>query len=471
MSVPSPADHPAPHAAAVRNSRQRWYLSAGIATVVAAGAMAWWFASRPEPPVDVPMPPDIGDPEVLAAVEAARKEVLGKPASAEAWGTLGMVLEAHLYEAEADRCFERAEHLAPDDVRWPYLRGMYAMKYDPGRALPLLRRATEARGASPGTRSAVRLRLAEVLLERRVLGEAEEIFREEWEQHPGNPRAGFGLALVALARDGRDRAAVPYLEAARHSPAARKAATASLAALARARGNTEVATRYEQELPAMPADVGWPDPVVDQILGLKVGADARVQEAARLEREGRFGEAAQLYLRRIDANGSTAKDCLGAGLNLVRAREYERGLDLLRQAVALAPGGAQTHVTLALCLLTRAERELAAGAGRERVRVWLEEAVAHAKEAARLRPDLARAYMAWGLGLKHLGKPAEAVPPLRRGVACLPADFELQLALGEALLEAHDPAGAREPLGNARQLEPDDPRLKVALERLAKAGD
>jgi hypothetical protein len=39
------------------------------------------------------------------------------------------------------------------------------------------------------------------------------------------------------------------------------------------------------------------------------------------------------------------------------------------------------------------------------------------------------------LSLMHLRKPDEALVPFRKGVACQPIDLELQLGLGEALLE------------------------------------
>jgi Flp pilus assembly protein TadD len=475
MSANLPANQSPPNAVQLPapRSRRRLYLLTAATLLAGAGATAavWWYNRGTDAPPEVPLPADVQDADVRRVVEAARERVVAKLDSAEEWGFYGMTLAANLFDKEADFCFERAGRLAPDDARWLFLRGLIALKRDPDHALPLLRRAAEAQEATPELHTLIRLRLAEALLERRENAGAEEIFREEWERRPGDPRAALGLGMLFALRDKEQdrKAAEEFLKIARASPSARKTATIQLAALAGARGERAAAATYAREADALPPDQFWPDPLREQIESLQAGRRGREREIAALERERRFAEAAQLHLRQIDTAGPTVADCLGAGLNLVRAREYERGLDLLRQAVELDPASSKTHVTLALAQLGRAERELAAGAGRERVRVWLEEAVTHAQEAARLRPDLARAYMAWGLGLKHLGRPAEAVPPLRQGVACLPADFELQLALGEALLEAHDPAGAREPLGNARQLEPNDPRLKAALERLAKA--
>src|SRR5947208_1564349 len=66
------------------------------------GAYAWYARRGPEPP-------GIAlqgiDPAVAAAVEDARAAVRRSPRSADAWGTLGMTLQAHQFLAEAEVCF------------------------------------------------------------------------------------------------------------------------------------------------------------------------------------------------------------------------------------------------------------------------------------------------------------------------------------------------------------------------------
>src|SRR4051794_17102502 len=100
--------------------RRRWLLL-GLA-LAAAGAVGvgMYFALRsnaPAPPT-VEVPAD--DPELAAAVAAARRAVEDDPRSAEAWGRLGLVLAAHRFPDQAIVCFEQAERLAPTDPRWPY---------------------------------------------------------------------------------------------------------------------------------------------------------------------------------------------------------------------------------------------------------------------------------------------------------------------------------------------------------------
>jgi tetratricopeptide (TPR) repeat protein len=184
-----------------------------------------------------------------------------------------------------------------------------------------------------------------------------------------------------------------------------------------------------------------------------------------LEREHRYAEAARAYLDQLEKQ-PTARAYVGAGLNLVRLGDYDQGLPLLRQAVSLDPDSANPRYTLALALFTRAEKQWSQTPNSPAVKEWLREVVDQARRTTELKSDHARAYLFWGLALKYLGEPAAAVPPLRQGVACLPGEIELQLALGEALLEVGQLDEAESHLENARQLDPKDPRPVQALERL-----
>jgi Flp pilus assembly protein TadD len=442
---------------------RRWVLLAGVLLLLAGGAAgAWWWVRRPVP-VEPPLPSDVQDAEVRRALERARQEVLERP-DAGNWGHLGLTLLANLFDREADRCLAEAARLDPADPRWPYARGLIALKRAPEQALPLLRQAATASASWPKYRSAVRLQLAEALLERQELDEAEELFRAERRRDPGNARAALGLGLAALAR-GKRQAAVRYLQAARSSPHARKTATAQLAALAGARGDADAAA-YQKEAAALADDQPWPDPLRDETMQLRVGYRRQEWEVDQLERQHRYTEAADAYLRQLKER-PTARACIGAGINLARVGDYERALPLLRQGVRLDPGSPLAHYTLALALFSRAEKEWARTPGSPAAREWFREVVGHARRATELKADYARAYLFWGLALKYLGKPAAAVAPLRTGVVCRPEDFELQLALGEALLEAGQ-EGAATHLENARRLDPKDPRPARALERLRK---
>ncbi len=350
---------------------------------------------------------------------------------------------------------------------WPYGRGVIALRRDPENALPFLRKAAElADDANPGYQSAMRLQLAEALLERHEVGEADRLFREERRRDPGSLRAALGLGLIARDR-GDDQAAVDFLTAARDSPCARKTASTQLAALAYGRGDKAGAAEYEKKASALLDDAPWPDPFADEVARRQVGQQAREREAAQFERQERFADAARVYLTQLEKQPS-ARACVGAGINLTRIGDYDRGLPLLRRGVQLGPDSSQAHYALAMALFVRAKKEWQHAPDSPPVKEQFREAVEHAERAAELQPDHARAYLVWGLTLKYLGQPAAAVTPLRKGVTCLPVDFDLQLGLGEALLETGQLKEAETHLENARKLNARDDRLAEAIERLRK---
>jgi Flp pilus assembly protein TadD len=410
------------------------------------------------------MPGGIEDREVRRALERARQEVLDNTRSAAAWGHLGKILLAHLFPGEADFCFAEAARLDPADPLWVYARGVIALPRDPEKPVTLLRQAVAVAATGSQQRSAMSLQLAEALLERGDLGEAETLFRQELEHGPKSARAAFGLGLIAISQ-GNEPAATKFLTVAQGSAHARKKASAQLAALARAGGDRKAAAAYEKQAAGLPEDPPWPDPILDEVAYMRVGRRGRERLAGLLEKQHRYAEAADVYLEQIDKQPNV-QAYIGAGMNLARLRNYDRALPLLRNAVRLQPDNAVAHSALALVLFARAEREWHTSPGLPQLKEWFREAVEHARQATQLRPGHAQAYLYWGLSLKYLGEPAAAVEPLRKGVTCAPADFELQYGLGEVLLEVGRLKEAEVHLSNAQRLAPNDPRLLGALKRL-----
>jgi len=189
-------------------------LAVALATLAGGAVCVWWWLRPPTaaPVIPPPIPPNIQDPEILQVIEETRQDVIDHPRSADAWGRLGMVLLAQLFDIDADHCFAEAARLDPSDARWPYGRGLLALKRNPDNALPFLRQAIAVE-SRPGTLSDYSMQLAEALLERRELDEAEQLFGQEYERDPSNLRAAFGLGLIAVARDD-DRAAEKFLTVA-----------------------------------------------------------------------------------------------------------------------------------------------------------------------------------------------------------------------------------------------------------------
>jgi tetratricopeptide (TPR) repeat protein len=424
---------------------------------VAVGAGAALWALRPSGPrAEPPDPSGVTDPEVRAAVDAARGQVLAARRSADAWGRLGMLYLANSFEPEADQCFAEAARLAPDDPRWPYGRGRIALLRDPDNAIPLLRSAAAAAGPKSVYGPVVRLYLAEALLERGQLDEAEQLFRAEASQSDYRHRAAYGLGLVALARDD-SAAATGHLERALPNPTVRVKVAAQLAALARARGDGQSAAHYERLAAEVAPAPPWADPFVGEVADLQLGPAGARARAERLGGAGRHTEAAEVLLKLARAHPS-GRAFTEAGFEYTRAGDIDRAMPLLEEAVRLEPDNAQARYNLALTIFVRVEKENLTAPGSDAVRNGFAEVVRHASRAAELKPDHAMAYLFWGLSLKHLGRVRDAIEPLRKGVAARPEEFELQLALGEVLLATDQRAEARGHLENARRLDPSDPR-------------
>ncbi len=211
---------------------------------------------------------------------------------------------------------------------------------------------------------------------------------------------------------------------------------------------------------------------MDRILELQVGHRRRERKAAELDREHRFQDALGIYLQQVEEDANDARACTEAGIDFARMGQYDRALDLLREGVRRDPNSADAHYGLAVTLFTRAKnrQEETPGDGEGALAPpladWFREAAEHAQRAAELKPDDARAYLTWGLSLQYLHKAGDAVAPLRKGVECRPERIDLQLGLGEALLESGQRKEAETYLENAHRLDPNDPRPTRDLDQL-----
>src|SRR5262245_53003243 len=99
----------------ILNPRSSIFAFAGVLLAVAVLALGivWFVRAR----TAAPSPPQLDlhdvEPGLAEAVKTARRGVEQAPRSAAAWGHLGMVLRAHDFNVEANRCFAQAEKLDP----------------------------------------------------------------------------------------------------------------------------------------------------------------------------------------------------------------------------------------------------------------------------------------------------------------------------------------------------------------------
>jgi tetratricopeptide (TPR) repeat protein len=450
---------------AVRSWGWRGLLVLAVAAALAAGLWyGWRWYATPVPPE---VPAGLTDPAVVQAITAARDEVRRNPHSAEAWGKLGMVLQAHAEREPASRCYAEAARHNPEDPRWAYLQGIVQRHLGtPEAALASLRRAVALCQARDEHEVAARLMLAEVLLEDLALDEAAGQLRQAAVLAPHHPRVHFDLGLLAAAR-GDLPAARQHLLQASHSDLARQRGAAQLASLCQRQGDEQAAADFGGQATQAPPDPPWPDPFLAAVLRLDVSRQGRIKHFQYLASQGRLQEGVQL-LRDLVRQYPDAHTSLLLGSTLTKVGELGEAETILRAVVRQLPGEVQAPYDLGLCLYYQGEHLLGQPAGRPQALAKLREAAEYARRATALKPDHAFAQICLGLALKRLGERAEAVRAFRAAVACRPELAPPHFYLGEALAEEGQLTEARKHLHTAVELAPQDARPRQALARLDK---
>ncbi len=433
-------------------TRRRIVLGLAILALLLGGgwlAVALWRG--PAAPVLPEVDLTDADPAVVRAIEQARQAVRSRTQAADAWGLLGMVLAAHGYHPAAVPCFTEAERLEPQEVRWPYFRGVALAVYDPDAAIPSLRRAVEWSGLGS---EAPRLRLAEVLLAQGKTEEAGEWFRLLLAADPGNGRAHLGLARLAAGRNDMAES-LSHLEAAAAHPMTRKAAQTLLAEVHQRRGDTEAAARAARRAADLPEDPDPPDPYLDEMESYQVGKPAQLTRASKLLRQRREKEAVALMRQAVRDYPDSASCWLGLGRALVQAREYREAEQALRETVRLNPELVEGYFYLGVSHFERGDY-LSAGPAFRR--------------ATELRPDYALAHYNLGHCLKRQGDRPGALAAFGAAVRLKPHFAQAHCNLGELLLGEGRTTEAREHLRLAVSLDPSDNHARDLLAQLSGKG-
>jgi tetratricopeptide (TPR) repeat protein len=449
--------------------RTKWLLGLTallLLAVIAAGGAYFRLHASPAVP-EVPLAGQ--DREVVEKVKVAREAVIRTPRSANAWGHLGRVLLANeIYLDIALVCFLQAERLDPDEPRWPYFSGglLAGEQGKPEEGLPKLERAVLLAEGSLEPTFAPRLWLAETLVSLGRYEQAAGHFTKVLAAEPNNPRAHFGLGLLAYSR-GEWEQCRSHMEACLGSPEARKKACVQLATVCEQLQDKEAADKYAKLAAHAPKDFDWRDPYVAQHLNLAVRARDRYRAVENLEAQGQLGNAASILEIMISEYKDDYRPHLMMGRIQGQMGQFQSAEIHLLKARLMAPDKIQVHYILSLVLFRKAEAMLAKEGDSPKVKALFEESAKSARAALAIRPDYGYAHMSLGLALKRLGQRADALAAFREAVHCNPDFADNHLFLGETLAEEGDLAAARYHLEQARLLtNPNDTRPKAALDKL-----
>ncbi len=394
--------------------------SLGVATLALALACAESPRPVPAPAVLPALPTLVLDgmgEEARERLAAAHDEAVDRPNAADASGRLGMLLQAYRQYRSAERCYERAHLLAPQELRWAYYLGTVRF---------LLGLDSEATGS---LRAAVRLdqdyvpaqlALADALLASGAAGESEARYQRIADRQPDLALAHFGLGRVQSARGDPAAAIAHYRRACALSESFANAQYA-LALSYRDVGDTE---RFQAHLALHQKHLGTEPPLDDPLLAEVVALGAsesvrRLRLAIGHMGAGRDDEAVAGFERALEAD-PTLVDARVHLVNLLGRRgEADRGAEHYRAAVAIDPDRPDRHYNYGV-LLRNVERP--------------DEAVAAFERTVALDPTHAEARANLGLVRERQGRIDEAVAHYEAALTQDPSVRMVRLQLGWILL-------------------------------------
>jgi len=405
----------------------------------------------PAPPLALDTLPAAARERVAAAHQRAATE----PGSADAAGSVAMLLHSYDQLELAEAWYRRAVVLDPAAFDWAYLLGVVqaerGLQQDAARSL---RDAVEK-----GPRDVpARLKLADVLLASGELDASAALYEELLKEHPESPQVHHGAGRVEAVR-GRPAAAAERFRRATELFAGFGAAYYALGLAYRDLGRADDARAalqlYEaHRMEAPPLD----DPVLARVRQLKTGPLARLAEGVRLGKEGDVEGARREHEAALQADPSLAQ----AHANLIslygRLGRPAEAEEHYRAAVALSPGLAEAHYDYGVLLVQqRRTREAAEAFAR----------------ALAINPNYAAAHNNLGNMLEAEGRTAEAESHYRAAIANDPTYRLARFNLGRVLVSQQKNAEAIAELEKTLVPEDDEtPRYLYALAAAwVRAGD
>jgi tetratricopeptide (TPR) repeat protein len=351
------------------------------------------------------------DPAIRTEIERRRahvEEVAARPAApvtelAEAYGTLGRILDAHEVTAAAARCYDNAGRLAPREFAWPYLRGQLALATGAANSPEVAQRAFEQALAISPEQPLALVGAARVAA---LLGDwlkSRQLAERALGRDPGLALAWSVLANAQLGGDDAAGAAASLRRALQLQPSATRLRAQLATALARA-GDT-AGSQAEERLRGE-GIVAVDDPWLQQVADERRDAVGRRAAGERLFLAGDFAHALVEFEAAVAAAPDDPEGRIGLGSALAKSGRWPEAADQYREALRRAPGHALGHFNLAVALQQLGQES--EGASRKRAR---EEALEHYRAAL----DTDRGLDDARLNLAHL---------LRRMDRCTEAEVE-----------------------------------------------
>jgi tetratricopeptide (TPR) repeat protein len=366
------------------------------------------------------------------------------------YGEMGKLLMAAEYDNAAEPCFLNAQALMPGDMRWPYYLGhLYARGGQPARSAAAFERALELQPADVQTL----VRLGGIYLDQGRPADAEPLFARAVSLEPRLAAALLGLGRSALAKQDYGRA-VDYLEQALSADPRASAIHYPLAMAYRGLGNLAKAEEHVRLKGPAQADV--PDPLIrelDEMLQSAMAYDGRGERALA---GGQWAAAADDFRRgmALTSDNPTLRYKLQYHLAtaLAMSGDVRGAVEQFEDVVKRSPDFARAHYSLGI---------LMASGGRS------QQAVEHLTAAVKYDPTNVEARLRLADVLRSAGRPEESLPYYEQVLQADPRLVEAWLGNAQALVSLRRDARARERLGEALRINPDQPQIASALAQLS----
>jgi Tfp pilus assembly protein PilF len=348
-------------------------------------------ACTPEPLASVDPPPDLAqlDQAVREQFEELWSEGQGAgPVAPEVrrnWGALAQWFHVYRYHASAATCYEHAMRVAPDEPRWPYLRGLLATEHgDMAQARPLFLRALALAPDAPH----VHVRLADLARSEGELDSAERGYRAALALDPADSAARFGLAQLAL-EGGDAEAALEWLvplSAEQPEAAELNYALGTAWRLAGDNARAEAALGEVPETNLHQVALRREDPWLAELMRTDQGARQLTRRAVQAAQRGENDRAAVLFGAAVQRDPDGAEERLNWALALARLGHHEQARSQIEQAIARAEPGSELEARIQL-----ESGRLHAQAGRPRQgEAQLRSLLARRPDQSRARVELSR---------------------------------------------------------------------------------
>jgi tetratricopeptide (TPR) repeat protein len=431
-----------------------------LALLTATGSWATQPSAR-EPALLVVPEPDLEALETAVAEQLLRfrQLTMGRLEDADLplrrqgseYGELGTVYHAYDLTASAMACYFNAEHLAPEDFRWPYYLGhLRRQTGDLEEAENAFLRALELQPDDVTTL----IHLGELRMGLNRPQQAEEALQNALALEPTSAAAHAQLGRLELSRK-RYRAAIQHLEFALRQVPEATLLYYSLALAYRGLGEVETA----RQMAARRGNVGVrpPDPLLDALADIQVGERVYLLRGRTAFGAGHYEEAAAAFRQAIEARPDSARARVNLGTSLAALGSSEDAAAEFERALELEPGNITAHFNLAALkigegadleasrhlevVVSRSPRDLEAHvelAGTLERLGLQEEALMHYVAALELQPAHPRARVEYASALVDAGLFQEALLILEEGHRHAPYDG--QVAHGLARMLAGSPA-------------------------------